>query len=161
MNCRDSKALLLAERDGVLTPTQHADLQGHVATCPQCQQFRAALAESAVLIAQDAATFKTPQLEAEWRAVRAQLHEPTRASSRSPKQSPLAQFFWFGAPLAAAAAVLLAFFSPVQGNATVAPAQAIFVEAADTHASTLVYVDNDSGWLVVWASSDEPAQPAK
>ena len=30
-----------------------------------------------------------------------------------------------------------------------------FVEAGDTSASTMVYVDKDSGWLVVWATDGE------
>ena len=33
-----------------------------------------------------------------------------------------------------------------------AKAGADFVEAGDPNASTMVYVDKDSGWLVVWAT---------
>ena len=36
--------------------------------------------------------------------------------------------------------------------ATAEVARADYVEAGDTNASTMVYVDKDSGWLVVWAS---------
>ena len=39
-------------------------------------------------------------------------------------------------------------------------AQAEYVEAGNVDASTIVYVDKDSGWLVVWAT-DRDADPKK
>ncbi|MEN9403282.1 MAG: hypothetical protein RL091_1985, partial [Verrucomicrobiota bacterium] len=35
----------------------------------------------------------------------------------------------------------------------VAVARAEYVEAGDVNASTMVYVDKESGWLVVWATN--------
>jgi hypothetical protein len=62
--------------------------------------------------------------------------------------------FWLGLPLAAAAAVAFVFLNPQ----TSAPetARAEFVETGETAGSTMVYVDKESGWLVVWAA--EPSR---
>jgi hypothetical protein len=69
---------------------------------------------------------------------------------------------WTGLPLAAAAALALVFWAPDDAPtatgedatfAEAAPAYAEFVEASDNAASTVVYVDQESGWLIVWASA--------
>jgi predicted anti-sigma-YlaC factor YlaD len=149
MNCRDIEPLLLAERDGVLTSRQHAELATHVAGCPVCRQAR--------LNYGDAVTFLK-----EWNTIRALLPAP---NAKPTKKRPLAPVIWFGAPLAAAAALAIAFFvtrpsgshapdlTPQASRTEVARAD--FVEAGDANASTLVYVDKDSGWLVVWAADGE------
>ena len=158
MNCRDNEPLLMAERDGVLTPDQHAALERHVADCPACQQLRVQLASAMIAFRDDAIKIKTPDIELEWQKVRAQL-------SRSPaKQRPLAPVIWFGSSLAAAAALTFAYFGHHSQPPTVEPAsasteiaQAEYVEGSDASDSTMVYVDKDSGWLVVWASDDDAA----
>lgn len=152
--------MLLAERDGVLTENQHAELAGHVAECPRCRQFRAALVDSALYLKADAANVPVPDVEAEWQTLQAKLNpEPlhdTAARGADTKKRRLAPVIWFGAPLAAAAAVAIAFLSsaPNASDAPMQVAQASYVEAGDTTASTMVYVDKESGWLVVWASGD-------
>ncbi|MBL9217772.1 MAG: zf-HC2 domain-containing protein [Opitutaceae bacterium] len=138
MNCRDIEPLLLAERDGVLTPEQHADLAKHVAACPACRRERAIYGEAVTFLKTDAANVAVPDADKEWRTVRAQLHQPAK-----PRKSPLAPVIWFGAPLTAAAALAVAFF-------VTRPAP-----AADENATpTIAYVDNESGWLVVWAAEN-------
>ena len=155
MNCRDIEPLLLAERDGVLTTTQHAELERHVAACPSCQQLRARLAETLNAFQADAATVTVPDAGAEWAILRAQL---SGESAKPAKKRPLAPVIWFGSSLAAAAAIALAFFGsqpkPAEPAVTTV-AQAEFVEAGNADASTMVYVDKDSGWLVVWATDGE------
>ncbi len=162
MNCRDIKSLLLAERDGVLAKDQHTALEGHVATCASCRQLRATLSEVLDDFRSDAANIAVPNVDEEWRTLRAQLHG---SEAKPTKKRRFAPVIWFGASLAAAAAVVFAF---VVGNPTPQPAalaqvtesaRADFVEAADINASTMVYVDKDSGWLVVWAASGD-TQPA-
>jgi len=159
MNCRATEALILAERDGVLTTDQHAALGEHVATCPACRLWRKQLNEAIELMQMDAAKIALPNIDEEWRTIRAHLHG---AETKPQKKGPLAPIVWFGAPLAAAAAVALVFFikHPAAINlgeslqvADVASAE--FVEAGNAKASTMVYVDKDSGWLVVWASDNE------
>lgn len=156
MNCRDIEPLLLAERDGVLTMKQHAFLDGHVAICPACQKLRARVNEATNAFKDDAAGVSTPDIEKEWEKLQAQLQNRPAKPAR---KRPLAPIVWFATPLAAAAAITLAYFglqTPSKPVPAVSPApevaQAIFVEATDVNASTMVYVDKESGWLVVWAT---------
>ena len=153
MNCRDIEPLLLAERDGVLTNDQHAALAQHVAACPACQQLRARLSEVTDYLKTEAANVAVPDANHAWRELRAQL---PGEKARPAKKRPLAPVIWFGAPLAAAAALAFAFFSgrpapqpaattPLAVTASVDP-----LGADDSAAPTMAYVDNESGWLVVW-----------
>ena len=159
MNCRDIEPLLLAERDGVLTTAQHASLGPHVATCGACRQMRGRLAEAMSALRSDAANVPVPDIEAEWRTLRAQLDG---TATQPNKKRLLAPVVWFGAPLAAAAAIALGFFlnRPLSPNRdefvqVADAASAEFVEAGNADASTMVYVDKESGWLVVWATDNE------
>ena len=164
MNCRDSESLILAERDGVLTPEQHAALSDHVAACPACRQLRISLSTALDSFQADVAAISVPDASETWRELQAKLHQPAR-------KRPLAPVIWFSAPLAAAAAVAIAFFA-IRPAAPTAPdaivlaqplhdpsiiAGADFVEAGDPNAITLVYVDKESGWLVVWATDSATA----
>jgi anti-sigma factor RsiW len=155
MNCREAESLLLAERDGGLSAPQRADLAQHVTSCPACRQLRADLTVAMSAVRSEAARVRVPDIEQEWQSLRTKL----RATRGAPaKRRPLAPVIWFGAPLAAAAALALGYFSlrPPPRQVEIAPpladlARADFVEVADADASTMVYVDKDSGWLVVWA----------
>src|SRR6478609_1023733 len=191
MTCLDTESLILAERDGALTPAERAALSDHVAACPACQTLRTQLAASLEAYKAGIASVAVPDVDAAWRDLRAKLREPARPA----KKHPLAPVIWFGAPLAAAAAIAFAFLVNTKSSpelrvspaavevAALAPpppppppvavasvrdanaeaisaevARADFVEVGDTNASTMVYVDKDSGWLVVWATdiSDTP-----
>jgi Putative zinc-finger len=162
MNCRDIEPLLLAERDGVLTSQQHAELAAHVAGCPACRRERLIYGDAVTFLKTDAANVVVPDADQEWQAIRSQLHGEV---AKPAKKRPLAPVIWFSAPFAAAAALAFAFFvtrSPVPQAPGLTPqaasaevARADFVEAGDANASTMVYVDKDSGWLVVWATEGE------
>jgi predicted anti-sigma-YlaC factor YlaD len=161
MKCRDIEPLILAERDGVLTTGQHAEIEGHAASCSACRKLRADLHESLALYQADVAKVALPNVDNEWQAVRAQLDRPAKPA----RKRLLAPVIWFGTSLAAAAALALAYvgLQPGQPQVMSAPmppetpqiAQADYVEAGDTNASTMVYVDKDSGWLVVWAADGD------
>lgn len=159
MNCGNIESLLLAERDGVLTADQQASLEQHVGACPGCRRFRAGLAEAMHLFRADAASIAVPDVDDEWHALQSQL--PGR-KARPAKKRPLAPVIWIGAPLAAAAALTLAYLGwpqkPVeQFSSDPNIAEAEYVEAGDANASTMVYVDKESGWLVVWAADNDAA----
>jgi anti-sigma factor RsiW len=153
VNCNVIETLLLTERDGVLTPDQHAALARHVAECPACRERRAGIAAAMDVFRADTASVAVPDAKTEWRTLRAQL-AGTTVTPR--KQRPLAPVIWFTASFAAAASLAFVFLNspPPPAPLAAAPeiAQAEFVEAGDAAASTLVYVDKDSGWLVVWAT---------
>ncbi len=153
MNCRDIESLILAERDGVLTPTQHAALSAHVATCPACRQLRANLGEAAAFLKTDAANIAVPDADAEWRTLRTQL---SSAAVKPTRKRPLAPVIWFSVPLAAAAALAIVFFVTRPAAPQSAPAQiAARVDPAGTTVSTIAYIDKDSGWLVVWSTDND------
>ncbi len=66
------------------------------------------------------------------------------------KKRRLAPIIWFSTPLAAAAALTIAYlgFRPSDTEPVSPP-------AGSAEASTMAYVDKESGWLVVWASDTE------
>ena len=160
MNCRHIEPLLLAERDGALSAGQRDALDQHVAACPACRQMRANLAAALASFRADAASVNVPDAAEEWRVLRAELHGE---KARPARKRPLAPIIWFSAPLAAAAACALAYFGfqpnlagptdPAAGIAQTDPGDT----TADASASTMVYVDKDSGWLVVWATDSDAA----
>ncbi len=151
MNCRDSESLILAERDGALTKPQLAALSDHVAACPACRRLRADLAAAVDVYGSGIAQVSVPDADEAWRELQDRLNSPAKRE----KKHPLAPVIWFGAPIAAAAAIAFALLpqtpEPVSLSAPL-EARAEFVEAGDATASTLVYVDKESGWLVVWAA---------
>lgn len=175
MNCRDSESLILAERDGALTKPQLAALSNHVAICPACAKFRADLAIALRAYESGLAAVPAPDADEAWRELQNRLNH---GADRREKKRPLAPVIWFSASLAAAAAFALALLitrpaSPPpaaeETRLAIAPppppplhdpsfiAGADYVEAGDPEASVVVFVDKESGWLVVWASAADAA----
>ena len=186
MTCRDIEPLIMAERDGALTPTERAALSDHIATCPACTELRTQLAASLEAYRAAAAGTRVPDVDAAWRELQATIHAPGGGAKKRPR-SPV---IWFATPLAAAAAVAFAFLAtrpspgpapapmaamavseislpppppPPPVPAFVPPplstpydpsiiAGADYVEAGNPNAATMVYVDKESGWLVVWVT---------
>jgi anti-sigma factor RsiW len=163
MNCRDIESLLSAERDGMLTSAQRSSLESHVASCRACAELRTKLSQAMDAFRSEAAAVPIPDVDEEWQKVCTSL---TDSKTRSRDKRPLTPILWFATPLAAAAALAFAFFSsspmvqPTGESMTTMSeaAQAEYVEPGDAKASTIVYVDKDSGWLVVWAT-DSDADP--
>jgi anti-sigma factor RsiW len=170
MNCRDSESLILAERDGALTKDQLAALSDHVATCPACAKLRTNLAAALDTYQAGLRAVPAPNADEAWRELQSRLN----GADRREKKRPLSPVIWFGASLAAAAAFAFAFLitrptvppSPAETLLAVAPpplhdpsfiAGADYVEAGDPDASVLVFVDKESGWLVVWATDSDTA----
>jgi hypothetical protein len=174
MNCRDSESLILAERDGALGSDQLAALSDHVAACPACRALRQNLATALDSYQTAVRDVSVPDADEAWRNLRERLREP--AAKR--KRGPLAPVVWFAAPLAVAAAFVFAFLVTRPAPEPILPSEdsltsarigppppplhdpsfiagADFVEAGDPDASTIVFVDAESGWLVVWATPIE------
>lgn len=146
MNCRACERLLLAD-PGSVTPTDAATVAAHMQACPQCAALQANLASALGQWRTETAA-AAPDAAAAWRELRPRLTGRPRRTRR------LAPLLWLSVPLAAAAALALLVHQPAAtpAGATVAVAHADYVEAGNPSASTVVYVDNDSGWLVVWAA---------
>jgi hypothetical protein len=155
MNCRDIEPLLLAERDGVLTAEMHAVLAKHVAACSACRLSRAAYGEAVTFLKTDAANVPVPDVDEEWRALRARI---SPGKGKLKKKRPLAPVIWLAAPLAAAAALALAYFGhrSAETSSPTAPRVATGpTDAGGSNAPTIAYVDKDSGWLVVWVADTD------
>lgn len=174
MNCRDIESLILAERDGPLSASDSTVLSDHVAACASCQRFRSGVTAALAAYRESSRAAPVPEFDAAWRDLRAR-----REAAGRTKRSPLAPVIWFAAPLAAAAALAIGLFvarplpssvplaastvavvppppPPVEDSSIIAGAD--FVEAGNPNASTIVYVDKDSGWLVVWAADVDASQ---
>ena len=182
MNCRDSESLILAERDGALTKEQGAALSDHVAACPSCRKLRADVATALDAFKADIARVPVPDADEAWRDLQARLHREARPAKKSPlapiiwfagpmaAAAAIALLLFTGrtpvpvAPppppppvaLATSPAPMAVAAAPVRdanAEAILAEvARAEYVEAGDINASTMVYVDKESGWLVVWAT---------
>lgn len=152
MNCRDFENLILAERDGALPESQCADLARHVAGCASCQRLQSDLAAAATAWRARTAQVTVPDPETEWRKVRPRI---SGAKVQTAPKRRLAPIIWLATPLAAAAALVFAFvLSPGPApESTGALARADYVETGNAQASTMVYSDKESGWVVVWATN--------
>lgn len=150
MNCHQVEPLLFAERDGALSPAQRASLAQHIAGCAACRQLHGEFATALAAWQADVTQVAVPNAATAWTALRPRLAEPQPAHRRK-----LAPIIWLTAPLAAAAAIALVFLTATHGPLApteVTDARAEFVQPGNANASTMVYVDKDSGWLVVWAA---------
>lgn len=146
MNCRDVQRLLSAERDGALTAPGRADLAGHMAECADCRQFQALLIETGESLRRAEARVQVPDEERAWQDIRREIRviRPAKAGA-----------WWrplrWAVPLGAAAAAAIVAWLPGDDEFAVqSVARAEFVEVPND-ASSVVYVDDKSGWLVVWA----------
>jgi anti-sigma factor RsiW len=151
MNCPEARSLLSASRDGPPPPGADA-LSAHLAACPGCRRLQEDLRAGFASWTESARSVAVPAADEMWRDVRSALHRgstPVRPA-----------WVRVGLPLAAAAAVaVLLVQSPWRqaSNTTESHlAQVNFVVPGTPGASTLVYEDSESGWLVVWTAENEP-----
>ena len=149
MKCDEIESLLLAGSRDELSATQRHALAAHLDGCPACRQSHAAFTALIATWQTEAAQVPVPDAAAAWTELRSRRNMPVKSPTRR-----FAPVIWLSLPLAAAAAVAFILLTP-QLAGPVAPeiAHAEFVEAGDAGASPLVYVDKESGWLVVWAAS--------
>ncbi len=136
-----------------------APLAAHVAQCAACRRIQENLAAALSTWRTQTSLASVPDAEREWHAVRRRIRQGTDATSH-PHRRWLALVTW---PLAAAAAAAVLFVSlprpDSRGVASGEPSvRADFVEAPGRNASTMVIVDDKSGWLIVWASDASPRE---
>ncbi|HRE81024.1 MAG TPA: zf-HC2 domain-containing protein [Opitutaceae bacterium] len=157
-SCQHITSLLIAGPDRRLTPAEQAEIEGHVVQCAACRQQRALLAAIPASLQTVTQAVSTPNPQQEWMRLRSQLPKQSREGKSQRRKTP----FWlqWSFPIGAAAtAVVVALVTHLRYSdrvsterlaATVARADYVQAENAD---STLVYVDQESGWLIVWADS--------
>jgi len=153
MNCRAAQRLISAERDGALSPGERTVLEAHVAGCAACSQARQALAAAAAAWTRADQAVKTPDVERAWQDIRRARRADSGREAR-PAVAWWSRALWAGVPAVGAAAVALMVFSggpkPAHPESTAA-SWAQFVEFDDSAAAPVIYVDEASGWVVVWA----------
>jgi anti-sigma factor RsiW len=159
VNCHPAEKLLSAERDQTLGADLRAELEAHLAECPSCRKRRALLAESAAAWRVTSAEARVPDERIEWQHIR------RRIGGETADAQPAWRIFssWRGATvLAAAAAVMLGIFlvpreseraTPAISATATAMAATDTVEIGGDASAAMVFVDDKSGWLVVWASA--------
>jgi len=157
MNCRIIQDNLTHAADGGLSASQQATVAAHVKSCAACRQFAEKLDAIPELLQNEADSVSLPAADEMWDEISAKLNTPHEQPTKSRKVAPI---IWLTAPLAAAAALFFTFL-PQQKNAA-APliaasdmVQVDYVEIEDPDSTAMVYVDKQSGWLVVWA--DDPS----
>lgn len=163
MNCREAQNHLFADREGAPDPSQRATLEGHVAQCAACQRVRDSLAAALTTWRTENASTPVPDVEREWHAVRRRMRGGVEAGEVvNLRRSRRPLFSWLVAPLGAAAALAVALY--VWRAPTSSPLASPFSQVAQAdsvdvpgNASTTVFVDDKSGWLIVWAS-DSPKE---
>lgn len=156
MNCHIAQDQLLRAADGGLAATQQTALNAHVESCATCQQYAENLNSLPELLRHDAKSVSVPDSDQMWSDISARLVAP---KEQKPKSRNIAPIIWLTAPLAAAAALVFAFLpqqndeaAPVIAGANIV--QVDYVEIEDPDSTAMVYVDKESGWLVIWA--DDP-----
>jgi hypothetical protein len=161
MNCHEAQQQIFAERDGVQDQKLHAGLVAHVAHCADCHRIQNDLTSALALWRAQVEAVAVPDAEREWHAVRRRIRGGEAAAMPAGSRRNL--FAWLAVPLTAAAAVAVALFVPQQSpgsRGAAVPhtdvARANSVTVPGKNASTTVYVDEKSGWLIVWASDVEP-----
>ena len=166
MNCREAQSRIFAERDGALDTPQRAGLEEHVAQCGACRRIRDDLTRAFTTWRNEVNRVALPNAEREWLAVRRRIRGGVESGAAQVSRPRRNLFAWIGVPLGAAAAVAVASFVLLQPPATVIDpakpvariAHANSVEVTGDNASTVVFVDDKSGWLFVWASAPTPNQ---
>jgi anti-sigma factor RsiW len=157
MNCREAEHSLFAERDGALDETQRAALVSHVDECSACRLLRQNLTVALAELQASSRQSSLPDVELEWQKLRREIRGGATAQMAASRRSPIT---WFALPLAAAAALAIAFFvtpgtqkSDFSATPTAKIAQATSASESEP-ASTMVFVDDKSGWTFVWASAE-------
>lgn len=155
MNCHAVQQLLSAERDQTLGAAVRGPLEAHLAECAACRQMRVTLAEAAEAWRATTAGVRVPDERLEWQRIRRRLHGESAGAAR-----PARGIFtvWRSATLGALAAAVAVgvFVAPgwFRSPPTIAVASSLTdsVEVGSDASSAMVFVDDQSGWLVVWAA---------
>lgn len=171
MNCRDAETQILAARDTPQGAADAAILDQHLQECPRCQALSDQLS-AATLAWRDADNkVVTPDSTAEWHAVRRRIREGNAAPAATGGLPSWSRLLRTAVPLAAALAIAINFWpkasspeSPIEAPLLAQKdweslhdhftfvAHAEYVETEDEEISPFVYVDEESGWLIVWAT---------
>lgn len=161
MNCNEVKSQLFGDEEGGLEQDRRVALNAHVAHCAACRRVRDDLGAAFTTWRDENARATLPDVDREWHAVRRKIRGGVEVGTES---RPRRRFTpWIALPIGAAAALALTLYvARNDGDGRQQPgfAPAPQVARADSvevpgRASTSVYVDDKSGWLIVWATDPQ------
>ncbi len=150
MNCKQAQEWISRDIDGELHTADQEILTQHLIQCPDCRQIRDHWMKASQLLKQTAQV-KIPDAEETWQEIRSQLNQPKIAS-----QSNLLPFPSIIRWVSAAAAIIaislgIRFLLQEPPLETYAFQNEVeFVETDIPDSSPAVYVDDESGWTIVW-----------
>ena len=153
MTCAEVQRRICSE--GSRTENPDPGFASHLRTCAACRNMAQQFAGALDAWRAEAAAVVVPDVEREWLAVRRRLRNGERPTGEPPRR-----LAWYALPVGAAAALVAAFLvvrsvpgggpaAAESGSRPVARADSVEVPGGS---SPLVYVDDRSGWLIVWAS---------
>lgn len=162
MNCREAEKHLFAADDGALADGQRAALASHLDGCAACRHIRNELSGFVATWRTETEQTRVPDAGIEWRKLQRQL-----SASSDQRRTRVSWFALPSAALAAAAVAIGVYFgvnhAPVATNQPAAPTVAMTTPSEATIAptppsvapsisqsSTVVFVDDKSGWTFVW-----------
>lgn len=165
MNCHEAQNALFADRDDPLAPSQQAALEAHLATCGECQRVRNGLELALSNWRHQNANVAIPDAQCEWHTVRRRIRGGVDASGKVSSRQRRGLFTWISIPVSAAAAALavalyvgpFSLRSPDSAPSTTQTAR-VNPTTPEPVASNMVFVDDKSGWLVVWSSESNLKQ---
>ena len=166
MNCRRAEIALSRQLDGDLSPREQLWLESHLAACPACRRTAAEWAGIRSAL-REAGPSETPDPARAWQSIRRSIHQ-----SGSLRRPPLLRRWWrppllrrwWRTPLpwaGLAAATILALVVLIRpGGPGSVPTDnrppVEFVETGLGGAATVVYIDDESGWSIVWVAEPLP-----
>ncbi len=171
MNCRDAESQIFAARDAELGAADAAVLEQHLAECPHCRRLAEGLETASQSWRERDTRVAMPNPVQEWHAVRRRIRQAEKSPSRTTGLPSWNHLLRLAVPLAAVFAIVIGITNRIQPPAvpTVTEpvvaqvdwshfeehfvlAHAEYVETENEDVSPFVYLDEESGWLIVWAT---------
>lgn len=155
MNCRQAHDHIFIGTDDKSRSGNREELQTHLTECADCRAIFESLELAFTSWRADHSGSRVPDADLEWQKLRRRLQE----SQARPQRSILA---WMSIPIGAAAALAIGLFV-ANGPSTSTPQMANSPAAPTSHSvpasgSTIVYVDDQSGWTFVLSSEGDAGQ---
>jgi predicted anti-sigma-YlaC factor YlaD len=150
MNCKQAQEWISRGMDGELSTTDRERLEQHLIQCPGCRQIQDHWMSASQLFKQTSQV-KIPDAEETWQEIRSQLDQP----EKTPRDNllPFPSIIRWASAIAAVIAVSFGIRFVLQKPSLETHAfqnEVEFVESDIPDSSTAIYVDDESGWTIVW-----------
>jgi predicted anti-sigma-YlaC factor YlaD len=150
MNCKQAQEWISRSMDGDLCTADQEVIEKHLIQCPSCRQIQDHWMAAAQLLKQTAHV-KIPDAEETWEEIRSQLDQHETVSRGN--LLPFPSIIRWASAAAAVIAISLGVRFVVQEPSLETYAfhnEVEFVETDIPNSSPVVYVDDESGWTIVW-----------